>query len=92
MSVRIALHVTPRSARDEVVGWKGSELGVRVTAPPEGGKANDAVIRLLAKALTVPMRDVRVIRGGSSRHKMLEIDGIDARRLLEAFGQQDRES
>ncbi len=37
---RLAVHVTPKSGRDEVVGWRGSELAVRVTAPPEGGKAN----------------------------------------------------
>lgn len=92
MSVRIALHVTPRSARNEVVGWKGSELAVRVTVPPEGGKANGAVVKLLSKALTVPMRDVHIVRGDSSRHKMLEIDGIDAQQLSEAFGAQDRES
>ena len=92
MSVRIALHVTPRCARDEFVGWRGSELAVHVTVPPEDGKANIAVVRLLAKALAVPARDVHIVRGGSARHKLLEIDGIDTRQLIQAFGQPNQES
>jgi uncharacterized protein YggU (UPF0235/DUF167 family) len=46
----LAVHVTPRSGRDEVSGWRGAELSVRVTVAPEGGKANVAVCILVAKA------------------------------------------
>lgn len=85
-SVRLAVHVSPKSARDEIVGWRGSELDVRVTAPPEGGKANAVACALLAKTLGVPKSAVRVVRGESARHKQLEIDGIGSGDLTAAFG------
>ncbi|MDO9556836.1 MAG: DUF167 domain-containing protein [Coriobacteriia bacterium] len=88
MSVRMTLHVTPKSGRDEIVGWRGGELFVRVTAPPEDGKANAAVCKLVAKRLGVPKSAVRVVRGDTSRHKMLEIDGIAEEEFVEAFGEQ----
>lgn len=77
MPVRLSVVVTPKSGRDEVVGWKDSELHVRVTAAPEGGKANAAVCKVVAKALGVPKSAVRVVRGDASRHKSLEIEGMD---------------
>lgn len=83
---RIAVHITPKSGRDEVTGWRGGELSVRVTAPPEGGKANAAVCALLADVLRVPKRAVRVVRGGQSRHKQIEIDGVGETELAETFG------
>jgi uncharacterized protein (TIGR00251 family) len=83
----LAVHVTPRSGRDEVSGWRGTELSVRVTVAPEGGKANVAVCILVAKALNVPKSSVRVVRGDSARHKILRIDGVDDSALRDAFGQ-----
>jgi uncharacterized protein (TIGR00251 family) len=76
-AVRLAVHVTPRSGRDEIVGWRGDELRVRVTAPPEDGKANAAVEKVVAKALGVAKSCVTVVRGHASRSKMLEIEGVD---------------
>lgn len=87
--IRLAVHVTPKSGRDEVTGWRGGELQVRVTAPPEGGKANAAVCDTVASALGVPKRAVRVARGQASRHKSLEIDGVDDEVLRDAFGSPD---
>lgn len=74
--MRIAIHVTPKSGRDEVAGWRGGELSVRVTAPPEGGKANSAACALLADVLGIPKSTVRVVRGETSRHKQLEIENV----------------
>lgn len=85
----LAVHVTPKSARDEVVGWRGSELSVRVTAAPESGKANSAVCIVIAKRLGVPKTSVRVIRGDISRHKVLEISSADDTRIAEEFGVPD---
>jgi len=85
----IAVHATPKSGRDEVVGWRGSELAVRVTAAPEGGKANTAVCKVIAAALGVPKSSVRVIRGDTARHKVLEIDAVDEADLKVAFGEPD---
>lgn len=85
----LAVHVTPKSGRDEVVGWRGSELSVRVTAAPESGRANSAVCSVVAKRLGVPKTLVRVIRGDTSRHKILELSSVDAERIAEEFGTPD---
>jgi uncharacterized protein (TIGR00251 family) len=83
------VHVTPKSGRDEVVGWKGSELSVRVTSAPEGGKANAAVCKVVATALGVPKTSVRVVHGETSRHKVLEVEGAHNSDLRAAFGEPD---
>jgi len=89
--MRIAVHVTPKSGRDEVVGWRGGELSVRVTAAPEEGKANAAVCGLLARSLGLPKRAVRVIRGESSRHKQVEIEGVTPAGMARTFGEPPSE-
>lgn len=86
---RIAVHVTPKASRDEILGWRGAEIVVRVTAPPEDGKANAAVEKVVASAFKVPKSAVRVVRGHSSRTKMLEIDGVDEKRVHDVFGPPD---
>ncbi len=53
-------------------------LLVRVSAPPVGGRANDAVCRLLAKRLGVPPSSVSVVRGAGSSEKHVEVEGMDA--------------
>lgn len=82
----LAVHVTPKAGRDEIAGWRGAELSVRVTTAPEGGKANAAVCKTVAAALGVPKSSVRVVRGDTSRHKMLEIDGVKAAELTALCG------
>ena len=76
--VIIDVLVQPGGSRDEVVGRHGDALKVKVSAPPEGGKANAAVCRLLAKAFDVPASSVAVTAGGRSRRKRVRIDHIDA--------------
>lgn len=83
---RISVHVTPRSARDEVAGWREGELSVRVTSAPEGGKANAAACRVLAGTLGVPNSSVRVVRGHSSRHKQIEVAGVNGEGLRDILG------
>ncbi|HEX5973155.1 MAG TPA: DUF167 domain-containing protein [Gemmatimonadaceae bacterium] len=82
------VHVQPRASRSEVVGTHGAALKVRLLAPPVDGAANDALVALLAKALGVPRRDVRIVQGATSRAKLVEIDGTtaDAVRALAARG------
>ena len=90
-NARIALHVTPRSARDELAGWRGGELSVRVSAAPEGGKATAAACRVVASALGVPKTAVKVVRGHASRHKQIEVEGVseaDVHALLGAPEEQ----
>lgn len=85
-SVRIALHVTPKSSRDQIAGWRGGELSVRVTSAPEGGKANAAACKTLATALGVPKSAVSVVRGQKSRHKQVEVEGVSQEQVDAAFG------
>lgn len=85
---RIAVRVTPRAGRDEIAGYAGGELEVRVTVAPDGGKANAAVCRLVAQALGLPKSAVSVVRGSTSRHKMLAVAGVDVDTVHAAFGAQ----
>jgi uncharacterized protein YggU (UPF0235/DUF167 family) len=56
-----------------------------VAAPPEDGRANQAVERLMARALGVPARDVRIVRGFGTRDKLIEIDGLELARVDQAL-------
>jgi uncharacterized protein (TIGR00251 family) len=81
--IRFALRVTPRGGRDAIEGWQKSADGqqalkLRVRAPAEDGKANEAVIGLLAAALDVPRRDVALVTGSTGRRKLVEIAGEPA--------------
>lgn len=84
--VQVRVHATPKSGRDEIVGWRGGELQVRVTAPPENGKANAAVCKVVARALGVAKSSVSVARGETSRHKTLEVRGVSEADIASAFG------
>ena len=87
MSARIRVRVTPRASRDELAGWREGVLRVRVAAPPVEGRANDAVARLLAKALGVPKSAVGIMSGAGAREKLVEVAGVEqdeAMRRLEA--------
>ena len=87
-STRIALRVSPGGSDARVVGRHGDAWKVRVSAPPEGGKANDAVVWLLATVLALPQRDVTLVSGHGARDKVVALAGIDTeeteRRLLSA--------
>ncbi len=70
----LAVRVTPNAGADAVIlPAQGNGLQVRVTATPEDGKANDAVIALLAKALGVPKSALAVVRGATSRDKIIRL-------------------
>jgi uncharacterized protein (TIGR00251 family) len=89
-STRLQLRVAPGASRPGIVGRHGSAWKVRVTAAPEGGKANDADVRLLAETLALSARDIEIVSGHSSRDKTVEVAGIDhdetERRLAKASG------
>jgi uncharacterized protein YggU (UPF0235/DUF167 family) len=75
-STRLRLRVIPGSARPGVVGRYGDGWKVRVGAAPERGRANEAVLDLLATTLSMPRRDVRLVEGHGARDKVVQIDGI----------------
>ena len=69
----LALHIQPRAAKDEVVGYHGGRLKVRITAPPVDGQANDHLITFLAGQFKVPRRQVILLSGASGRDKLVRI-------------------
>lgn len=73
---RIALRVAPGASHAKVVGRHGTAWKLRVTAPPEDGKANDAVVRLLAQTLGVPKGDVTIVSGLGTRDKVVSLAGL----------------
>lgn len=80
---RVAIRLSPRASSNRIVGWRdsadgsGPALAVRVTAPPVDGKANAALVRLLAKRLGLARSRVRIVRGETGREKLVEVDGLD---------------
>ncbi len=81
----LRVKVVPGASRSRVVGMLGDRLKLAVAAPPEQGKANKAVCKLLADVLGVSLRDVAVTAGQSQPLKTLTISGMDADRAVVAL-------
>lgn len=83
---RLRVRVKPGAKRCGVEGIQDGALRIAVTEPPEKGRANEAVARLIAEAIGVPPSSVEVVRGHASRSKIVEIAGMapeELRRRLE---------
>ena len=83
----LKVRVQPKASRNQVAGYDEGTLKLRVTAPPVDGKANAGVIALLAKTLGVSKSKLRIVRGQSSRDKMVSVDTLteeEVRRRIEA--------
>lgn len=85
-SARLKVKVVPGSSRDEIVGWLGDALKIKVTAPPEKGKANEAVLEILADRLGVGTDDIKVVSGHSSPSKVVAVSGVDDEAIKKAVG------
>ena len=77
MGARLHLRVSPGAARSAVVGRHGTGWKVRVAARAEDGRANDALVRLLADTLALPVRNVRIVSGHASRDKTVALEGLE---------------
>lgn len=77
LSTRLRLRVSPGARSAGVVGRHGEAWKVRIAAPPEGGRANEAVIRLLAEALSLPRDAVTLVSGHGARDKIVQLVGLD---------------
>jgi uncharacterized protein (TIGR00251 family) len=73
----ILVRVTPAASRDALLGWQGDVLRLSVAAPAERGKANEAMLRLLSTALGLPSQRLRIVRGHTSRQKVIAVEGMD---------------
>ncbi|HRY13362.1 MAG TPA: DUF167 domain-containing protein [Syntrophomonadaceae bacterium] len=80
--VRLEVKVQPRSSRNQIVGEQNGALKIKLTAPPVEGEANAALIDFLASCLKIPRKDITLIKGDTSRLKLVEIAGIDPDQLL----------
>ena len=91
-STRLRLRVSPGAARAAIVGRHGEGWKIRVAAAPEAGRANAAVIRLLADTLSVPRDAVTLVSGHAGRDKIVELAGLGPsqieRRLAVAAGKE----
>ncbi|MFZ0412934.1 MAG: DUF167 domain-containing protein [Candidatus Acidiferrales bacterium] len=76
------MRISPRASRDAIEGEHAGALKVRLTAPPFDGRANDALRRLLAARLNLPLAAVRIVAGEKSRNKRVEIRGITPSQFL----------
>lgn len=81
----IAIRLQPRAKRAEVVGERAGAIVIRVTAPPVDGKANAALCAFVAKAAGVPASRVEVVRGQTSRDKVVRVDGVTVETLRSAL-------
>ncbi len=77
MSFRLPIRVQPGARRSEIVAWRDGVLHLRVTAPPERGRATEAAIALVAEVLGIAKSRVHLVRGAASRDKLLAIEGVD---------------
>jgi uncharacterized protein (TIGR00251 family) len=89
VGVTIRLKAIPGAKSDQIAGVLGDRLKVRVSAPPEGGKANKAICALLAKALGCKPRDVEIVSGQTSPEKLAKITGIDTQTARQELGLRD---
>jgi uncharacterized protein (TIGR00251 family) len=91
-SLRFVVRLTPKGGRNAVEGWQAGAFGkpvlkARVAAPPEDGKANAALVELMAETLDVARSKVKIVSGSSARIKTIEVEGdgvVLAARLAEA--------
>jgi uncharacterized protein (TIGR00251 family) len=93
-ATRLRLRVSPGAARSGVVGRHGDGWKVRVAAAPEAGRANDAVVQLLADTLDVPRSDVTLVSGHGGRDKIVQLaeaDLADVERRLDSAARRDRQ-
>ena len=87
-TVTFAVRVQPRASRDEIVGEYQDGLKIRLTAPPVDDRANEALRKLLAARLKVPLAAVRIASGDRSRTKRVEIHGVTAAMIRELAGSE----
>jgi len=84
--IRFEVRVLPRASKNEVIGEVEGAVKIKLTAAPLEGEANQALISFLAKISGVARKNVTIIKGETSRHKLVEITGIDKTEFLKRTG------
>lgn len=84
--VSFRVKVIPRAKRDEIVGVENDAVKIRLNAPPVEGRANEALVKFLAQTLGIARSNVEIVRGDSSRHKVVRVRGIRVDQIREKLG------
>jgi len=82
----IEIHLQPGAKRNEIVGFREGVLYAKVTALPQKGRANRALLELMAETLGIPKSDVEIIRGQSSRSKVVAVHGLTGEEVRKILG------
>jgi len=86
MPLKIDVRITANAGRNEIVGWQGGRLKIKVKAPAVEGKANEELLRFLAERLQVRRREIGIERGETAKSKVIWVEGIDEAQLGERLG------
>jgi uncharacterized protein (TIGR00251 family) len=84
--VRLEVYIQPRASKTELAGMHDGVIKIRIAAPAVENAANRALIDFIAQHLGIAKRCVRVVSGGASRRKVLEIDGVTANVIAATLG------
>jgi len=82
ISVRIALHVSPGAAKNELLGFKEETLWLKVAAVPRKGEANREVVSFLSRRLGVAKSNLQIVKGYTSRDKVISISGLNQEEVM----------
>ena len=85
-SATVSVRVVPRSAKEGVAGLEGGVVRIRLNAPPVEGKANEALVRFLARAVGVPKSRITLVTGERGRSKIVRVAGVTPEALMKALG------
>ena len=85
MALKLTVQITANASRNEIVGWLGERLKIKVKAPAVEGKANAELLRFLAERLGVRPNALQIVRGETAKTKVLAIEGVDEEKLRAAI-------
>jgi len=88
VAVTLRVRVLPRAPQNKIDGWQGETLKVRLQAPPVEGKANSALIALLADTLNVGKGQVEILSGETARLKLVRVHGLSAEQVKARVGSE----
>ena len=81
----LEVYIQPRASKSEVAGMHDGVTKIRIAAPAVENEANVALVEFVADQLGIAKRSVRIVSGGASRRKVLEIDGVTEKELAETL-------
>lgn len=90
--VRLKVHLTPKASKEGVGGLYGDALKVRVKAPPVEGKANEAMVKLMARTLGVSRKSIELVSGQRSRIKIIRVKGLSPGRAAARLAREHDEN